>query len=101
MMISRVAEATIVRVMELSVGYKDFFISLSVVDQVFRANCWSSASMRGLHHIHLGFGDVVVQYVAEPLGDQRVVMPDLAFPRPAALQHARFIDDLGDVFLLA
>jgi hypothetical protein len=33
-MISRVAEATIVRVMELSVRYKDFFISLSVVDQV-------------------------------------------------------------------
>jgi hypothetical protein len=39
MTISRVAEATIVRVMHFSSGYKDFFISLSVRVQWWMVSC--------------------------------------------------------------
>jgi hypothetical protein len=52
MMISRVAEATIVRVMKLSVRYKDFFISFLVSIKrrtaqwaVFTMSTWVSVTL--------------------------------------------------------
>ncbi|CAI2934180.1 protein of unknown function [Aminobacter niigataensis] len=42
-------------------------------------------SVRGLHHVDLRFGNVVMQEVLKTVGDQLVIGASFAFPRPAAL----------------
>src|SRR5690606_23884588 len=53
-----------------------------------------------LHEIDLPLRRFVVENPVEPFGNDLLVEADLALPRPAPLEHAGLVDDLGNVLLL-